>query len=156
MVNYNVQSNSITIQIQEKPDFLAIRKILEPVSSLYPDFDAWFNFRFRGKFKTGDRIVIAAMSDSQIAGVALLKKTNVEHKICTLYVREEFRQQGAGSLLLTEAIKNLQGKKIGISVSEERHLPLKTLLDKYGFTLVSEEDGYYRKGAIEYFYELNQ
>lgn len=156
MVNYKIKASCpISIDIPKDPDFKAIRSLLDPVSGLYPSFDAWFSFRFRRSFTSGYRIVIAAMSGSTIAGVALLKKTDSEHKICTLFVREEFRRQGAGSQLLLKAIENLQGKKIGISVAEERHQVLKGLLEKQGFSLKSEEKGYYRPDAVEYFYELD-
>ncbi|EGQ8447185.1 GNAT family N-acetyltransferase [Vibrio alginolyticus] len=156
MVNYKIKASCpISIDILKDPDFQAIRKLLEPVSGLYPSFDAWFNFRFKRNFSSGNRIVIAAMSGSTIAGVALLKKTESEHKICTLFVREEFRGLGVGRQLLTKAIENLKGNKIGISVAEERHQALKSLLEKQGFSLKSKEIGYYRQGAVEFFYELD-
>ncbi|ENM3755787.1 GNAT family N-acetyltransferase [Vibrio cholerae] len=155
MVNYSKSiCSSITVETQKSPDFAAIRTLLEPVSNLYPNFDSWFDFRFRRNFKSGERIVITAVYDSKIIGVALLKKTDVEHKICTLFVTKEARGQGTGSILLDKAIDVIHGNNIGISVAEERHSALQGLLVKRGFVLVSAEPNYYRNNVTEFFYEL--
>ncbi|MCA3897342.1 GNAT family N-acetyltransferase [Vibrio vulnificus] len=157
MVNSSLKSTQdcISVQVLENADFENIRKLLEPVSDLYPDFDTWFNFRVRRQYPQ-QRIVIAAERDSTIVGVAILKKTIDEHKICTLFVHKNYRGQKVGSELLNEAVNILDGKDISITVSEERNSSLKPLLEKKGFQLKDAKLGYYRPNTTEYFYVLTK
>ncbi|HIF9181218.1 TPA: GNAT family N-acetyltransferase [Photobacterium damselae] len=157
MTNHNLQSthNCTTVRTLETVDFKSIREFLEPVTELYPDFDTWYNFRLRRQYPH-QRIVIAAENSNMIIGVAILKKTQDEHKICTLFVHEEHRGKKIGSMLLNEAIQALKGKNIYITVAEERNAALKPLLEKYGFTLEDSKLGYYRPHATEFFYVLDK
>lgn len=127
---------------------------LADVGSLYPEFKSWLYFTFRAGMINNQRKIIVAHHDGQVAGLSLLKKNTEEKKICTFYVRPEFRGYGLGTDLMSESLGVLGHNDIGITVSEERHDELYPLLSASGFTLVSVKSDHYRNGKDEMFYNL--
>ena len=76
--------------------------LLEELSDSYPNFDKWYNEKVLVEMRKGvsSREIIVAISElergSKITGVAIIKKTEEERKICTLKVLKEYRKQGIG------------------------------------------------------------
>ncbi|MBC2689796.1 GNAT family N-acetyltransferase [Pseudomonas kielensis] len=136
-------------------DFIFLAKHLSAVAGLYPGFKEWLYFTFKPEFARGVREVIVAYSGNEIAGLALLKRTSVENKICTFYVFPSFRDNDIGKDLIDRSISFLDnGREMMISVSEEREAELFPLLRKSGFKLHYKIEDLYRIGKSESFYRL--
>lgn len=135
-------------------NFKYIANYLTAAGKLYPDFKNWLYMTFRPGYLDGTRSILICDHESQISGVALLKKDLSEKKICTFYVSPEFRGQGIGSELMKRSVQALGEKDICITVPEERSLELYPTLNNSGFKITSAVDGMYRPGKTENIYTL--
>jgi len=86
------------------------------------------------------------------AGVALLKKSDLERKICTFYIFPDYRCKGVGARLMADSISFLGEKRIGISVSDRNLGQLGPLIGSNGFKLDAKLEGFYRAGVSEFFF----
>lgn len=131
-----------------------IRNILADLELCYPNFSLWIEKVFC-ELKSSDkrRIILAIDGDFfHILGVAIIKNTSQEKKICTLRVLREYQGQGIGTVLLESAIKALQDPRPLITVSELQIDIFKPFLEKYGFLLKDKVKSLYRVGKYEYFF----
>lgn len=140
--------------IESDLHFKKIAASLSDVSAFYPEFKSWLYFTFRAGMFVGERKVLVAHSDGNIAGLSLLKNSISEKKICTFYVLPEYRYEGIGRSLMHKSMQTLGHSDIGISVSEERNDELSPLLRSCGFSLDSVLSGHYRSEKSEFFYNL--
>ena len=93
-----------------------ILKITLPVKEDYPNYKDWFlNKQVKGI--NIDRDIIFAMYNEEIVGVANIKGTIEEKKICTLYIKECFRKSMIGSNLIKMACDELETDKPLITIS---------------------------------------
>lgn len=125
---------------------------LAPVSNFYPNFYSWLAFTFIQGIDSGARSVIYAIEHGNVVGMALLKKTTHENKICTFYIREEFRNRGYGSALMTASLKALSGKSVIITMSEKRVPLFAALLRQHNFSLSHSVQGLYKDDEQEFFF----
>lgn len=144
----------INFEIYNSVDLSLLNKSLKDIAPLYPNFNSWLNFRFRRNISSGERNIILATDGSNILGLSLLKKSNVESKICTFYVPEAYRGMNIGRDLMSKSLSILDNKNSFITVAEERHQELKPLLDSSGFKLIKSIDALYRENSTEHFYSL--
>ena len=117
----------------------------------YPDYSKWFHQTFLDGLKKGERAIIIAEENGKISGVALIKKTVWEKKLCTLFVCPENRRQGIGQKLLAQVVKEL-GQKPLTSVSEESVKNILPLFNRFGFRLSARKKGIYSADKTEYFF----
>lgn len=129
---------------------------LAVVEKYYPGFYNWFHTTFTKGMVVGERSAVLARSKvtGDLAGVALLKHTSTENKICTLYVLPAYRRLGIGNLLLDASIYRLSERPIQISVCEEIDNVLSPLIINKGFVNNFSVLGIYRDNVVEYFYVL--
>ena len=144
----------ISFEIYNSVDLSLLKKSLQEVSPLYPNFDAWLNFKFRRILSSGERNIVLATDGSNILGLSLLKKNKDESKICTFYVPEEYRGMNVGKDLMSKSLSILDNQNSLITVADERHKELKPLLDSSGFKLIKSIDALYREDSTEHFYSL--
>ena len=144
----------ISFEIYNSVDLSLLKKSLQEVSPLYPNFDAWLNFKFRRNLSSGERNIVLATDGSNILGLSLLKKNKDESKICTFYVPEEYRGMNVGKDLMSKSLSILDNQNSLITVADERHKELKPLLDSSGFKLIKSIDALYREDSTEHFYSL--
>ena len=79
----------------------------------YPEFYSWFYDKVVPGLSNGTREVFIAqttLSFGKVNGVLILKNTNFEKKICTLYVDKESRMNGFGQKFMNIAFNELQQK----------------------------------------------
>ena len=116
-----------------------IYKFLFLLNFEYPDFKKWYDTLFEkdGRIRTERQILLCLYND-ELAGVAILKKNNVEDKICTLRVSGKYRQIGLGRALLKESINYLQNERPLITVHIAKYHSFKKLFDYFGFSLEQE------------------
>lgn len=132
--------------------------LLASVSHLYPNFYAWLTFRFIRGLGCGERKAIIAHDGNHVLGVALLKLTEEEKKICTLFVSEKARcacsDMKVGTNLMKRSLELLNSGDVLITVCSERHQELAPLLHNFSFKKVNEINNLYRDGSREFFYQL--
>lgn len=136
-------------------DSIHLGKIVKSLSDLeefYPGFKEWVCFKFRRGLYLNERRIVLACCDNEIAGLALLKDTACEKKVCTFFVSPAFREQSVGSLLMLKSLDVLGPGLINITVSEERNLELSRILISNNFSLHDVVKGLYRDDKAEFIY----
>lgn len=74
--------------------------------------------------------------NNEIVGVSSLKKSE-ENKICTFYIKDDYRKEGLGSKLLEQSLKYLETEKPVINFSQNKFDMFKNFVDKYNWKLTS-------------------
>ncbi len=134
----------ITKQIYNITDF----------SSDYPDYESWFFSKQipRVLEKTGEIFFAKSIEDNTIIGIASLKKTDKEKKICNLFVKEEYRSIGIGTKLLTSSMEFLETSKPFITIRDYNLSSFKPFIDKYNWELVEVATEIYGNNTKEFCY----
>lgn len=126
----------------------------------YPNFKEWYYNTVIPELNNskGEREIIIALSEiegieiTEITGIAILKRTKYEKKICTFRIHEDYRELGIGSNLFRECFKYLGTEKPMITISEDREEMFKNHIEKFGFKRVSIIKNLYRLGIDEIIY----
>lgn len=136
--------------------FEQLKEILMDLNKEYPFFESWLNKVFLELQTTYNRYIIVCVDQSNkyVRGVAILKKTNVENKICTLRVVSSFKRMGIGTSLLQKSIEVLKDKKPLITVPGIHMKEFAPFLKNNGFVLKDQVKSIYIKGAYEYFFNV--
>ena len=67
-------------------DLKIVGKNLSSLRSCYPGFNEWYDSKVIPKVASGERKVFLAENDGNFCGALILKNTEKEKKICTLFV----------------------------------------------------------------------
>lgn len=102
----------------------------------YPGFEKWLKRVFI-EIPLGRRVVVLDTDNGVIRGLAILKNTTGEKKVCTLRVGEKYRRQGIGTRLLRESYRILGTDRPLLTVSERNIDSFMPFLAKEGFELTS-------------------
>lgn len=97
--------------------------------------------------------LLVADTGSRIAGyIVTLDIDEFTGKIMAFAVKKEFRGMGIGKMLLSEAIKRLEGRGKRKIILEVRvsNVPAQKLYKKFGFEIVDVIHGYYSDGEDAY------
>jgi len=122
----------------------------------YPKFNCWFN-KISSEIGTDKRIVYLAFdrfkNEKKIIGIMILKNTEKEKKISSIYVSKEHRKKGIATMFFEKAFDELGTKKPVISVGKDSYKDaIKHLINKYHFKLTQKKFGVYRKHRLELFF----
>ena len=128
-----------------------ILKLTLSVQESYPNYQKWYKNTFLEGLKKGERIILMIENNGKLLGCALLKKTTIERKLCTLFVRPDYRKQGIGSRLL-ERTTEILGQKPLASVSEKNMKGVFSLFNHFGFHLSGKKKGKYLPQNTEYYF----
>ncbi len=141
---------------QDRAAPLVIYNKIENLLNIYPDIKEWYEEKIKKalnkKDPTREVLVVLDKEELNIVGIAILKKTKEENKICTIRVKEEYLHQGIGTQLFEEAFKYLEDTKPLITISEDNIEAFRPILKKFDFKLVEKIKGLYVPGKIEYIY----
>lgn len=123
----------------------------------YPNFDWWyFEKVFPDMLEDTSRrrmfVAVPSHEKDTIAGFIILKDTENEKKICTLYVFDGFRSCGLGTQLIAKAISVLCTTKPLITVSSRHVAEYEPLFFKFGFLPYKNYPDYYVSGVTEISY----
>lgn len=140
-----------------------IYNYLKDLNYSYPNFKNWFYNRVVVDLenKNRQREIILAFTEIEvtegeskhvISGLAILKKTHDERKICTFRIHEEFRSKGIGKSLFEECFEYLETNLPIITISEDRREMFNPLIEQFNFQLTEVLPDYYREGTTEYVY----
>lgn len=130
-----------------------IFRFLWPLCFEYPRFALWYRelFGTNGKLSSNREIVIC-LHNICIIGVAILKKTNEEKKICTLRVDKKYQHNGIGKVLIEKSLEWLAIDKPLVTVQESKAFQFERLFKYYGFALEQQWPRYYSFWEIEQVY----
>ena len=123
------------------------------VRTEYLDFYTWFYDKVISGLSDNSRKIFLAttpFSFGKVNGVLILKNTDFEKKICTLYVDKESRMNGIGQKFMDIAFNELNTDKPLITVSDSRMHDFDKLLRKYSFEAVEVLPDYYAEKHTEY------
>lgn len=152
----NIKLIKISSVIHSKPLFnFFCDSIYQTISQLeqeYPLFFDWYYKKVINDVAIGMREILFTVSDDYISGLAILKTTTNEKKICTLRVMDKFQNQGIGKDLIKNSFAILDTEKPLITVSSAREYQFKRLFDHFGFQKRSKLSGYYKKDSFEITY----
>lgn len=123
---------------------------LRELSGFYPGFDSWLSSRVLPGIIAGERSILLENSRGALAGIAIIKDTNLEQKLCCLRVLPVNQGSGVGLRLFERAFDALQNRSPLLSVSEERLGLFSRIFKHYGFELTEEYPEFYRPSKIEY------
>lgn len=133
-------------------DYREIFNALSSARSLYPCFEKWFYEKVLVGLDSDERKILTEYSaDGRLAGIAILKVTSKESKLCNLTILPEFQKRGFGIRLFNRVFEELGTQKPFLTVSEEKYPEFKRLFDYFGFEVTSVKDGLYRSDRVEYF-----
>ena len=140
-----------TFSQNDVPLYLNLYKMLVHLKQSYPGFTRWYFTKFILGLPKGQRQIIYATDDNmQIVGLALLKQTPEEDKICCLWVTKDYRCQGIASQLVCKSLKALNNPMPKVTVSEESYSEFEQLFKKYGFVLTLIQEDEYIAGKREF------
>lgn len=123
----------------------------------YPFFFEWLEKVIDELISSNSRMIILCCDQNifDIKGIAILKSTDTEKKICTLRVQKTFRNRGIGTILLKKSQELLEEKKPLITVSGFHLKEFLPFLKKNGFELKDKVKSLYKRGCYEYFFNAS-
>lgn len=121
------------------------------LNDTYPGYKEWFyNKQIKGCLTPYRNIFFIKNEEDKIIALSCLKKDDEEKKICTLFVLDEYRKQGLGSLLLEESIKFLETTKPLVTFAEDKLFMFEKIVTKYNWELTEIVDGIYNDEIREF------
>lgn len=126
-----------------------IKDITTPVKNSYPEYKNWF----LNKHVPGlgiNRNILFAVHKMEIVGVINLKNTDMEKKICTLYVKPGFRFNKIGTTLLKMAFEQLGTNKPLITISDDKLFELRKFIVNNNWEISEKLDNFYCFDHNEY------
>ena len=134
-------------------DFLgAISDDIHFLRANYPRFDEWLLSKVIPGIYRGERTVLVEQRDSIVAGLLIVKHTDLERKLCTLRVRPDFESKGLGVRLFETAFDLLGTERPLLSVSESSMVKFARLFAHFGFAQEAVYEGRYLPRIQEFAY----
>lgn len=118
-------------------------QITKELEKDYPQHYTWFFKKFISGLNNGTREIIYCEIDNLPVAVVFLKKTQEERKICTIFVKEEYRKYGIGTKLLEHSFNFLQTNKPLISMPIHKEKCFQKLINKYNWEKKQIIESYY-------------
>lgn len=119
----------------------------------YPYFNRWFNNLFQiFPYLKDDREILFCRYKNDIIGIAILKKTLEEQKICTLRVSKNFQKMSIGKKLMEMSFEWLENDRPLITVHKSKQHEFDKLFQRYGFQLEDKKWCYYHMFSTELAY----
>lgn len=131
-------------------EFETLYGSLRHLETFYPQFPSWFWAKVVPGCRDQSRRILQVSAGERLAGLAILKRSPFERKVCTLWVARFARGRGFGQRLLSDSLDWLEADKPLITVCQERLHELQPLLVKFGFRLEQAAQSLYRPGRFEY------
>jgi hypothetical protein len=127
-----------------------ITKFLSMSVALYPGIEQWYYQKFVPGLSHGNRCILLYCLGDELAGIALLKKEINEKKICSVRVRNKYRNNGIGRVLFDKCIETLATEKPIITVSSEKLHHFASIFKYYNFKVEEVVKDCYRRNSTEY------
>jgi len=125
--------------------------LLNSLNSLYPGFQSWYLTKVVPGVVTGNDVLLLALENGQVKGLALGKRAEDEIKLRCIRVVPEHQNRGTGLRLIERMFDVLECDKPHCTVAEElMHTYSRAFVNRYGFALSDVSKGRYRRGKLEY------
>ena len=129
-----------------------VKTFLADLKKEYPMHDVWYQGVMEEIKKNSSREILILRAEQELAGIAILKSTEKERKICTLRVHKDFQNQGVGRALIKKSMEFLETDKPHITISQNKQDEFKKILLYFGFNLDEIYRDKYKEGVCEYSY----
>ena len=137
-----------------------IYSYLSDLTNIYPNFKEWYyDVVFpEVKQRKGNREIIVCLSNTNteenvvLSGIAILKSSPEEKKICAIRILENYRDKGIGKELFEACFEFLGTKKPLITVASPHKRMFEKYIDLYDFRETQILENYYVEGITEYVY----
>lgn len=116
----------------------------------YPNFNHWYATRVVSGILNGSRSFVIELRDGKFAGVAILKDSPSEKKICTISVGEEYRAKGLGFRLFEKSMRLLDTDRPLATVSEDRMPEFEKIFHHLNYEYSAEYQGLYLPQKSEF------
>jgi ribosomal protein S18 acetylase RimI-like enzyme len=109
---------------------LEIYDTIKFVSNHYPNFKEWYE-KVLKEIPEGTRDIIFIRNERELKGFIIIKNSINEKKICSLYIKENFRKIGLATKLIEESFKVLKTTTPIISIPKETIKEFLYFIKKY-------------------------
>ena len=151
--NNNYYKYSDIFSIEKPLYYELVYNFIRRLSIEYPYFINWYSNLFTDdKELKSDREIIICESNYKIVGLAILKSSEYEKKICTLRVDRKYQHQGIGKKLMQLSLEWLECDYPVITMHKSKQVQFDSLLKYYGFKLEQKQMHYYSIFSTEYVY----
>lgn len=124
--------------------------ILKPIKEYYPEYENWMESVVSQGIIDNTRCIRVLKNDNKIAGLSVLKKTDDEKKICSLFVDPEYRGEAWIYSIFTDSIEYLQTKSPLITIPNIIVKKYHGLIFTNKWKLTSKTPNRYTSGIVEY------
>lgn len=114
----------------------------------YPDYLKWYYNTNIPRIITGTGEIIFYLDGLTVAGLAILKKDELESKICTLLINEEYRKKGYSKSLLESSFDYLGTDKPLITIPTKRIEEFTSIIKAYNWQESLKTNEYYTEEII--------
>ena len=125
---------------------------LKSAELYYPDFKNWYYSKVVPDLLLKNRSLLVEKRQNNIAGIAIIKNTIQEKKLCTLKIIDQYQNRGIGLKLFEKTFEELETTKPYLTVSEEKMVEFKKIFNYYNFELTSVKKDLYRAGKVEFIF----
>lgn len=112
----------------------------------YPNYREWFYDVQVAGLNTAERDILLAHADNSpynVIGMACLKNTAKERKLCTLVINNGYRALGIGKKMVTAAIQELGTDKPFFTIPDYKLGMFQSLINRHDWQLEQRLHGYY-------------
>lgn len=127
----------------------AVKACLTGLSRCYPEFDKWYAHKVLPGLESGERAIIVRKVEDEIAGVAIVKRTESETKLCCLRIAARFQGVGIGIRLFKDAFDILETERPLLSIADSRRQCFERPFEYFGFSLWAVYPKLYRPKSVE-------
>lgn len=127
-------------------------QIIDTVATDYPFRKDWYYGKQIEGIPQNERDILFVRNPEtfrQIVGLACLKRTEEEQKICHLYVSDQHRGKGIGSALMDRALTWLGTTEPLMTIAEDKLPQFLPFAQKYGWHIKARAQGYYQPQMTE-------
>ena len=125
---------------------------LAHLETSYPGFGTWYWSKVVPGLDNATRQILHVGEVENPAAIAIVKRDNIESKICTLWVSEACRGKGVGGELLAESIEWIGHANPLFTVPAERYEEFQPLMARFRFKETMRIPSLYRDGVVEHVY----
>lgn len=120
------------------------------LSKSYPNFEKWLWRKVLPGILSGERSLLLEYVDNKIAGLAIIKDSESEKKICCIRIFPKYQKAGIGRVLFQRCFEELRTNSPLLSVSEGNLNQFKKLFNYFGFEIGAVYKGLYQKDKKEF------
>ena len=99
----------------------------------YPDYYKWYYGKNIPRIISGNGEAIFYLDGFSIIGLSILKRDELEKKICTLLINKEYRKRGYSKIILEDSFKFLGTDKPLITIPENRLDEFSKIISAYNW-----------------------